>query len=104
MKIDLTDTTASNINKALVRGRRAIGTPNQTGGRHPTQRHFLTLIRGILKDAAMNSKFAAGALTALIYFQALLGFAGVATVLLKERTVTDTAYHDAPPRIEVAAL
>ncbi len=27
MKIDLTDTTASNINKALVRGRRAIGTP-----------------------------------------------------------------------------
>jgi glucose-6-phosphate dehydrogenase assembly protein OpcA len=27
MKIDLTDTTASKINKALVRGRRAIGTP-----------------------------------------------------------------------------
>ncbi|MFF6994725.1 glucose-6-phosphate dehydrogenase assembly protein OpcA [Streptomyces sp. NPDC008313] len=27
MKIDLTDTTASRINKALVRGRRAIGTP-----------------------------------------------------------------------------
>ncbi len=27
MKIDLTDTTASEINKALVRGRRAIGTP-----------------------------------------------------------------------------
>ncbi|MFD5764068.1 glucose-6-phosphate dehydrogenase assembly protein OpcA, partial [Streptomyces sp. NPDC127044] len=27
MKIDLTDTTASKINKALVQGRRAIGTP-----------------------------------------------------------------------------
>lgn len=27
MKIDLTDTTSSNINKALVEGRRAIGTP-----------------------------------------------------------------------------
>ena len=27
MKIDLTDTTASKINKALVEGRRAIGTP-----------------------------------------------------------------------------
>src|SRR5215218_4751646 len=27
MKIDLTDTTASKINKALVKGRRAIGTP-----------------------------------------------------------------------------
>ncbi|MCN9239656.1 glucose-6-phosphate dehydrogenase assembly protein OpcA [Streptomyces sp. RY43-2] len=27
MKIDLTDTTASKINKALVRGRRAVGTP-----------------------------------------------------------------------------
>ncbi|WP_240135872.1 glucose-6-phosphate dehydrogenase assembly protein OpcA [Streptomyces sp. MUM 178J] len=27
MKIDLTDTTASKVNKALVRGRRAIGTP-----------------------------------------------------------------------------
>ncbi|MYU23952.1 glucose-6-phosphate dehydrogenase assembly protein OpcA [Streptomyces sp. SID8352] len=27
MRIDLTDTTASSINKALVRGRRAIGTP-----------------------------------------------------------------------------
>ncbi|WP_129305629.1 glucose-6-phosphate dehydrogenase assembly protein OpcA [Streptomyces sp. L2] len=27
MKIDLTDTTASKINKALVRGRRALGTP-----------------------------------------------------------------------------
>lgn len=27
MKIDLTDTTSSNINKALVQGRRAIGTP-----------------------------------------------------------------------------
>ncbi|MGY0071064.1 glucose-6-phosphate dehydrogenase assembly protein OpcA [Streptomyces sp. QTS137] len=27
MKIDLTDTTASDVNKALVRGRRAIGTP-----------------------------------------------------------------------------
>ncbi|WP_030754371.1 glucose-6-phosphate dehydrogenase assembly protein OpcA, partial [Streptomyces sp. NRRL S-31] len=27
MKIDLTDTTAGAINKALVRGRRAIGTP-----------------------------------------------------------------------------
>src|SRR5690606_40056999 len=27
MKIDLTDPTASNINKARVRGRRAIGTP-----------------------------------------------------------------------------
>jgi ABC-type uncharacterized transport system permease subunit len=52
----------------------------------------------------MNSKFAAGALTALIYFQALLGFAGVATVLLKERTAADTAYHDTSPRIEVAAL
>ena len=26
MKIDLTDTTASKINKALVKGRRAIGT------------------------------------------------------------------------------
>lgn len=27
MKIDLTDTTASKVNKALVKGRRAIGTP-----------------------------------------------------------------------------
>ena len=27
MKIDLTDTTSSKINKALVEGRRAIGTP-----------------------------------------------------------------------------
>ncbi|MYV46566.1 oxidoreductase, partial [Streptomyces sp. SID2888] len=27
MKIDLTDTTSSQINKALVQGRRAIGTP-----------------------------------------------------------------------------
>ena len=27
MKIDLTDTTASKVNKALVQGRRAIGTP-----------------------------------------------------------------------------
>ncbi|WP_345124313.1 glucose-6-phosphate dehydrogenase assembly protein OpcA, partial [Streptomyces chiangmaiensis] len=27
MKIDLTDTTSSQINKALVRGRRALGTP-----------------------------------------------------------------------------
>ncbi|MGW3599891.1 hypothetical protein ACWD60_35135, partial [Streptomyces sp. NPDC005167] len=27
MKIDLTDTTASKINRALVQGRRAIGTP-----------------------------------------------------------------------------
>ena len=27
MKIDLTDTTSSRINKALVQGRRTIGTP-----------------------------------------------------------------------------
>jgi hypothetical protein len=58
----------------------------------------------IPKEAAMNSKFAAGALIALIYFQDLLGFAGVATVLLKDRAVADTAYHHNLPRIEVAAL
>ena len=47
----------------------------------------------------MKSKFAAGALSALIYFQGLLGFAGVATVLLKERAhASDTAYHDSLPR------
>jgi hypothetical protein len=34
----------------------------------------------------MNSKFAAGALTALLYCQGLLGFAGLATVLLRDRT------------------
>ncbi len=45
----------------------------------------------------MRSKFAAGALSALIYFQGLLGFAGVATVLLKEHAA-DTAYHDSLPR------
>jgi hypothetical protein len=45
----------------------------------------------------MNSKFAAGALTALIYFQGLLGFAGVATVLLKERA-------DAPQPARHASL
>jgi heme A synthase len=52
----------------------------------------------------MNSKFAACALTALIYFQGLLGFAGVATVLLKDRAAADTAYHERLLRIEVAAL
>jgi hypothetical protein len=52
----------------------------------------------------MNSKFAAGALTALIYFQILLGFAGVAPRLLKERTAPATPNHHTKPRHEVAAL
>ncbi|TGQ67466.1 hypothetical protein EN829_024170 [Mesorhizobium sp. M00.F.Ca.ET.186.01.1.1] len=33
----------------------------------------------------MNTKFAASVLSALLYAQGLLGFAGLATVLLKER-------------------
>lgn len=34
----------------------------------------------------MKSKFVVGALTALLYCQGLLGVAGVATVLLRDRT------------------
>jgi hypothetical protein len=34
----------------------------------------------------MNTKFAASVLSALLYAQGLLGFAGVATVLLRDRT------------------
>ncbi|MFB9981633.1 hypothetical protein ACFSQQ_28230 [Mesorhizobium kowhaii] len=33
----------------------------------------------------MNTKFAASVLSALLYAQGLLGFAGVATVLLRDR-------------------
>jgi hypothetical protein len=33
----------------------------------------------------MNRKFAAAVLSALLYAQGLLGFAGLATVLLKDR-------------------
>ena len=33
----------------------------------------------------MNTKFAASVLSALLYTQGLLGFAGLATVLLKDR-------------------
>ena len=33
----------------------------------------------------MNTKFAASVLTALLYAQGLLGFAGLATVLLRDR-------------------
>ncbi|WP_394887348.1 hypothetical protein ACG873_21200 [Mesorhizobium sp. AaZ16] len=52
----------------------------------------------------MNSKFAAGALTALIYFQGLLGFAGLATVLLKERAdVSEPAHHASLPHAGPAA-
>ncbi|PAP99433.1 MAG: hypothetical protein E5Y88_13275 [Mesorhizobium sp.] len=43
----------------------------------------------------MNTKFAASVLSALLYAQGLLGFAGLATVLLKDRAYASelgTAY------------
>lgn len=53
----------------------------------------------------MNSKLAAGALTALIYFQGLLGFAGLATVLIKDRFhEAETAHHATLPDTQTAAL
>ena len=46
----------------------------------------------------MKTKFAASVLSALLYAQSLLGFAGLATVLLKERAHASesTAVSDAP--------
>jgi hypothetical protein len=45
----------------------------------------------------MNTKFAATVLSALLYAQGLLGFAALATVLLKERAQTEiTASADVP--------
>ncbi|WP_217572896.1 hypothetical protein [Mesorhizobium sp. GbtcB19] len=45
----------------------------------------------------MNTKFAASVLSALLYAQGLLGFAALATVLLKERAQTEiTASADIP--------
>jgi hypothetical protein len=45
----------------------------------------------------MNRKFAAGLLTALLYAQGLLGFAGVATVLLKDRANAAAAAGEVQP-------
>ena len=39
----------------------------------------------------MNTRFAASVLSALLYAQGLLGFAALATVLLKERAHAETA-------------
>ncbi|WP_167498450.1 MULTISPECIES: hypothetical protein [unclassified Mesorhizobium] len=45
----------------------------------------------------MNTKVAASVLSALLYAQGLLGFAALATVLLKERAQTEmTASADIP--------
>lgn len=45
----------------------------------------------------MNSKIATSVLTALLYAQGLLGFAALATALLKERAQTEiTASADLP--------
>ncbi|WP_168247406.1 MULTISPECIES: hypothetical protein [unclassified Mesorhizobium] len=45
----------------------------------------------------MNTRFAASVLSALLYAQGLLGFAALATVLLKERAhVEITASADLP--------
>ncbi|WP_167449258.1 hypothetical protein [Mesorhizobium hawassense] len=45
----------------------------------------------------MNTRFAASVLSALLYAQGLLGFAALATVLLKERAQTEiTASADIP--------
>jgi hypothetical protein len=38
-----------------------------------------------LGNETMNTKYAASVLSALLYAQGLLGFAGLATVLLKDR-------------------
>ncbi|MGX5802783.1 hypothetical protein ACWGS9_16245 [Bradyrhizobium sp. Arg314] len=46
----------------------------------------------------MKTKFAASVLSALLYAQGLLGFAALATVLLKERARAETtASADVPP-------
>ncbi|MBA3446347.1 MAG: hypothetical protein H0T56_01825 [Pseudaminobacter sp.] len=50
----------------------------------------------------MNSKFAAGALSALLYCQGLLGFAGMATVLLKDRA-QDLSYSATQPLAQPTA-
>lgn len=52
----------------------------------------------------MRSRFAVGVLTALLYGQGLLGLAGVATVLLRDRAQTVEVTLDAVPATEVAAL
>ena len=44
----------------------------------------------------MNSKFAAAALSALLYCQGLLGVAGLASVLLHDRAGSMAISHQAP--------
>jgi hypothetical protein len=44
----------------------------------------------------MNRKFAAAVLSALLYAQGLLGFAGVAAVLLKDRAQAGQVVASAP--------
>ena len=44
----------------------------------------------------MNSKFAAAALSALLYCQGLLGIAGLASVLLHDRAASVAISHATP--------
>ncbi|MEO5756741.1 MAG: hypothetical protein ABIQ51_07780 [Mesorhizobium sp.] len=54
----------------------------------------------------MKTKFAASVLSALLYAQGLLGFAGLATVLLKERAhageLTTSSHMPSGPSVLVA--
>ena len=47
----------------------------------------------------MRSNFASAVLTALLYAQGLLGLAGVATVMLKDRTETVSMAETVDPMI-----
>lgn len=52
----------------------------------------------------MNSKIAATILTALLYGQALLGLAGVVTVLLRDRAQTVEVTQEAVPTTHEVAI